>query len=216
MNSTAAEGVETRVENSREEADQLVRSTKKVKRSLPIPSEGTVLGEDENMEDLGLPPLRVSETHKDGPPQGGYRCAISYRAMLQRNYPNLNFSARVNPIWEGNNILESDDDEPVEVEDPTCSTTTLSAEEKRMLREPWRDALIIKMFDKGIRYMQLKKRLRTKWALRGDFSLIDIGHDYYITRFLNADDYEHVMTQGPWLLGDNYVCLLYTSPSPRD
>jgi len=40
----------------------------------------------------------------------------------------------------------------------------------------------------------LKKRLKSKWALKGNFSLIDIGCDYYITRFTNPEDYTHVMT----------------------
>ena len=61
--------------------------------------------------------------------------------------------------------------------------------------------------------MQLKKRLRSKWALRGDFSLIDIGYDYYVARFTNPEDYEHVLTQGPWMLGDNYVVIREWEPN---
>ena len=75
----------------------------------------------------------------------------------------------------------SDDDDSVEDEDPLCPTILLSAAEKRMLRPPWKNALIIRMFDKGIGYLQLKRRLKSKWALKGDFSLIDIGCDYYVT-----------------------------------
>ena len=76
-----------------------------------------------------------------------------------------------------------------------------------MLREPWRNALIIKMFDKGIGFLQLKRRLKVKWALKGDFSLIDIGYDYYVTRFTNPEDYEHVMLNGPWMIDDNYLVI---------
>jgi len=61
------------------------------------------------------------------------------------------------------------------------------------------------MFDKGIRYLKLKRRLKTKWALKGDFSLIDIGCDYYVTRFTNMEDYDHVILNGPWMIGDNYL-----------
>ena len=76
-----------------------------------------------------------------------------------------------------------------------------------MLRQPWKNALIIRMFDKGIGYLQLKRRLKTKWALTGDFSLIDIGCDYYVTRFTNLEDYEHVMLNGPWMIDDNYLVI---------
>jgi len=86
-------------------------------------------------------------------------------------------------------------------------TILLTAAEKRALREPWRNALIIRMFDKGIGYLQLKRRLKTKWALKGDFSLIDIGCDYYVTRFTNMEDYDHVLLNGPWMIGDNYLVI---------
>jgi len=127
---------------------------------------------------------------------------------LQRNNPNLTFETRDNPIWMADAEADtSDDDEPVEEEDPLCPTIRLTAAEKRVLREPWRNGLIIRMFDKGIGYLQLKRRLKTKWALRGDFSLIDIGYDYYITRFTNMEDYDHVMLNGPWMIGDNYLVI---------
>jgi len=61
--------------------------------------------------------------------------------------------------------------------------------------------------------MQVKKRLRTKWALKGDFSLIDIGADYYASRFSNLEDYEHVLTNGPWMLRDN--CLVIREWEPN-
>jgi len=100
-----------------------------------------------------------------------------------------------NAIWDDTfQGEESGDDEPPEIDDPACPTITLTAREKRQLRNLWRNAIIIKMFDKGIGYLQLKRRLKNKWALKGDFSLIDIGCDYYVTRFMNPEDYTHVMT----------------------
>ena len=101
----------------------------------------------------------------------------------------------------------SEDDEPSIEEGPTCPMILLTAQEKRMLKEPWKDALIVKLFDKGVGYMQLKKHLKTKWALKGDFSIIGIGFDYYVTRFTNREDYEHVLMNGPWMIGDNYLVI---------
>jgi len=67
--------------------------------------------------------------------------------------------------------------------------------------------LSIKMFEKGIGFMQLQKRLKAKWSLKGDFSLIDIGCDYFVTQFTNMKDYHHVLNQGPWLIDDNYLTI---------
>jgi len=46
------------------------------------------------------------------------------------------------------------------------------------LQWPWKNALIVKLFEKGVGYLQLHKSLATKWNLREDFALIDVGYDY--------------------------------------
>ncbi|XP_021757939.1 uncharacterized protein LOC110722976 [Chenopodium quinoa] len=51
------------------------------------------------------------------------------------------------------------------------------------------------------------RRLKKKWNIRGELSLTDIGCDYYIARFTNQADYNYVLTQGPWLLDDNYLTI---------
>ena len=189
-------------ERSSEESDQLSRSTKKMKR---IGESGSATDVLDNM-DIGSP--RAQEEMQDGQHHSGIAPPTSYRDTLQRNNPDLTFETRDNPMWiDDNQGIESEDDEPVENDDPLCPTITLTANEKKMLREPWKNALIIRMFDKGIGYLQLKRRLKAKWALRGDFSLIDIGYDYYVTRFTNMEDYDHVIMNGPWMIGDNYLII---------
>ncbi|KAJ8433902.1 hypothetical protein Cgig2_004624 [Carnegiea gigantea] len=114
------------------------------------------------------------------------------------------------------NLDESEmDDEEMEeanIQSPrTIGTGTGGTPQARLVQGiSYRDSLQrnnpnFVMFDKGIGFLQLKRRLKTKWALKGDFSLTDIGHDYYVTRFTNMDDYEHVMMNDSWTLGDNYV-----------
>ena len=179
-------------ERSLEENDQLVRSTKKVKRT----GETSVQDEGPEAMDTDSPTARESGLPVQQNPFSGR--TASYCDTLQRNNPYLVFETKDNPIWVDNDNADvSDDDEFVGEDDRTCPTILLTAEEKRMLREPWRNALILRMFDKGIGYLQLKRRLKTKWALRGDFSLIDIGYGYCVTRFTNLEDYEHVMLNGP-------------------
>ncbi|KAJ8436524.1 hypothetical protein Cgig2_026639 [Carnegiea gigantea] len=137
--------------------------------------------------DLGSP--KVANTVEETGGEEAFHRGRPYRDTLQQNNPNLTFDIGDNLIWvEGSCDYVSEDDE-------------------RILREPWRNALIIHMFDKGIRYLRLKRNLKAKWALKGDFSLIDIGCDYYVTRFSNLEDYDHVMMNGPWMIGDNYLVI---------
>ncbi|KAJ8439331.1 hypothetical protein Cgig2_022468 [Carnegiea gigantea] len=163
---------------------------------------------DEEMEEANPLSPRTTEVEVGEMSQTRLVQGVSYRDSLQRNNPNLVFETRDNPIWSADYLWENPkDDDPPEYDDPTCPTILLMAQDKRVLRETWRNALIIKMFDKGIGFLQLKRKLKAKWALKGDFSLIDISHDYYVTRFSNMDDYEHVMMNGPSMLGDNYVVI---------
>jgi len=121
----------------------------------------------DNME-LGSPSSHIIERDARTPPEAGH--PPSYRDTLQRNNPNITFETRDNPIWvadEQEYLLE--DDELEEDEDPLCPTILLTAAEKKVLREPWRNALIIRMFNKGIGYLQLKRRLKTKMGLEGRF-----------------------------------------------
>ena len=91
-----------------------------------------------------------------------------------------------NPMWEDtDDDVDSGDDEPTLEDDPLCPTICLTSKEKKHLRSPWRNALILTTLDKGIGYMQLKQQLKLKWALKRDFSLIAIACDYYVTRFTN-------------------------------
>ena len=196
---------------SREEVDQLSRSTKKMKRvgeSSELGAPSTEGVDAHVMVDVDMEPAtNTASTEREQ----GTTLPLSrrtYSDTVQHNNPNLNFTAMTNPMWEDTNgDVESGDDEPVMDDDPLCPTICLSSEDKKLLRSPWRNALILTTLDKGIGYMQLKRQLRLKWALKGDFSLIDIGCDYYVTRFTNMEDYEHVLTQGPWMLGDNYLVI---------
>ena len=109
----------------------------------------------------------------------------------------------------------SDDDIPLDCEsdDESCPTILLTKEEKRRLRYPWRNALIVKLFDRKLSYEVLMKRLRLKWSLKGDIALTDVGHGFYVVRFNNMEDYDFVLTQGPWLIGDSYLTIRKRVPN---
>jgi len=55
--------------------------------------------------------------------------------------------------------------------------------------------------------MQLHKGLKSRGALKGDFSLIDIDFDSFIVKFACVEDYEYVLAQGPWLIGDSCLTI---------
>ncbi|XP_048498020.1 uncharacterized protein LOC125496563 [Beta vulgaris subsp. vulgaris] len=103
----------------------------------------------------------------------------------------------------------SDDDMAPEdlMEDERCLVILLSKEEKRRMRKPWRNSLIIKMFDGKVGYMGLMRKLKRKWSIKGELALTDIGCRYYIARFTNKEDYNFVLSQGPWMIDDCYLTI---------
>ena len=172
---------------SSEENDILQRSNKKFKRQIE-----EVNGEVE----MESPPAYSSP--------GGTR--KSYSQMAQ------SYGKAVNPLFEGSGEDEdsiSDDDQATneENDDEDCPNILLSKEDKRHIRGPWRNAIIIKLFDKKMGYEALMRRLKFKWSLKGAIALTDVGHAYYVVRFTNYEDYEFVMTQGPWMIGDSYLTI---------
>lgn len=103
----------------------------------------------------------------------------------------------------------SDDDSVPEdfIDNPQCPAILLSKEEKIQMRKPWRSALILKMFNGKLGYMALMRRLKKKWNLKGGMVLTDIGCKFYIARFTNMEDYQYVLTQGPWMIEDHYLTI---------
>lgn len=61
--------------------------------------------------------------------------------------------------------------------------------------------------------MQLHQRLSQKWVLSRPSNLIDLGNDYFIARFSDQTDYNHVLMEGPWMIGNNYLTIRKWVPS---
>ena len=98
----------------------------------------------------------------------------------------------------------SDDDED-DCDEEDCPVIKLSAEEKKRIREPWKQTIIIKLMGRKVRYMFLMQKLKNMWKLQGDFTLTDLGNEFYLANFANTDDREHVLFEGPWMVIDHYL-----------
>ncbi|XP_021755445.1 uncharacterized protein LOC110720702 [Chenopodium quinoa] len=152
-------------------------------------------------------------------PKGAAATPRSFRDLL-RDTQIANQSA--NEVCANEVCIELDDEEEVSDDDEApegivdserCPVILLTKEEKKAMRRPWRNTLIIRMFDGSLGYMGLMKKLKRKWQLKGDMNLTDIGSKYFIARFSNADDYNYVLTQGPWLIDDKYLTIRKWTPN---
>lgn len=125
-----------------------------------------------------------------------------------------NLDRVVNPEADEEDDISDDDTGPEDlVDSERCPVILLTKAEKLAIRRPWKNTLIIRMFDGSLDYMGLMKRLKRKWQLKGEFSLTDIGCKYFIARFNNIDDLNYVSTQGPWLIDDTYLTIRRWTPN---
>lgn len=79
--------------------------------------------------------------------------------------------------------------------------------EKQRLNRKWERSLFVKLMGKVIRedYLLLKLQI---WGLHGEqFELIDVGSGYFLVKFRKLDDYEVVLTGGPWMIMDHYLAV---------
>ncbi|XP_074267507.1 uncharacterized protein LOC141590888 [Silene latifolia] len=51
------------------------------------------------------------------------------------------------------------------------------------------------------------RKLQAKWAIKGKLTLTDLSENYYVARFSSKQNYEFVMTQGPWMIDDHYLTI---------
>lgn len=186
---------------STEERDQLHRSSKKPKRKIthlifdknPSTDDGTNAMEIENDQ----PPMGQTVIRSPLAVQSNAATApLSFRDLV-RGSTSIQNDSQMDPIEEDDDVSD-DDPAPYDIlNDERCPAILLSKEEKRRMRRPWRNTLIVKMFDGNVGYMGLMRKLKKKWNLRGELSLTDIGHKFFIARLTNEADYNFVLIQGP-------------------
>lgn len=84
---------------------------------------------------------------------------------------------------------------------------TLTKEDKICIRSQWSKALIIKTFGKTVGYQFLSQRVRELWGPTGRLDLVDLGHDYFLSRFELGEDLDHMLKDGPWFIGQHYLAI---------
>lgn len=74
--------------------------------------------------------------------------------------------------------------EPSELEiDPDEKVIILSEKDKQWIDQPWKHSVIVKLFGKKLAYKYLKNKLQDMWKPSEPLTLIDLGHDFYTTKF---------------------------------
>lgn len=53
------------------------------------------------------------------------------------------------------------------------------------------------------------------WRPNGEIYFIDLGHDYFILKLTDGEDYKRALTGGPWMIANHYLTLRKWHPDFR-
>ncbi|KAH1045958.1 hypothetical protein J1N35_036742 [Gossypium stocksii] len=71
--------------------------------------------------------------------------------------------------------------------------------------------IIIKLLRRKITFNALLNRVTMLWRTKCSFQLMDFENNYYLARFNNEEDYNKVLTNGPWVIFGQYLTVRYWS-----
>ena len=171
-----------RLKRSEEEEDTLSRNTKKFKESHQAIGERN----ENHMARMG--------SYRDklvGSIPGAFEKAFGFDSAMQEDV-------------ESDEEDENTQDENIRL----C----FSREEKTRMRAPWYQTLIIKPFGRKIVYPFLVSKLRSMWNLKGGMECIDLGFDFFLTKFELREDVDNILKGGPWFIGQNFLAIRKWEP----
>ncbi|KAJ4847160.1 hypothetical protein Tsubulata_045745 [Turnera subulata] len=153
---------------------------------------------------------RTSGIEGDRVEVGGYSPNTEERRKLSYKEKVVGSSSSIPDFVmdEGDSDLDSESDcDSGDEEDETCPTIRLTSSQKKRLRAPWRQALLVKMLGRKVGFKFLERKLNQLWSISGRIYVTDIGGDYFVVRFMSTEDYNHALRNGPWMVADHYLTI---------
>lgn len=145
----------------------------------------------------------------DLPPNEDRAMSKSAAGGSKVSYRDSVFGSRARVVMDEDGSMEdgdiSDDDQIEESNEGTWFGIGMTREEKIEARRPWRNALIIKLVGRSIGYHHHWRHQQTMWRTQGEPLLIDLGYEFFIVKLSRREEYERALSEGPRMIGDNYL-----------
>ena len=189
-------------ERSKEEEDQVVRSTKKVKTG-----EEGIVSENVEMEDDDYQETSSMEEEEEQPVQKSQPKSYKDMVVAQEIVANLKPDEIARAVIEDYIMEEErvdlDTDESIPFNPKP--EVPVSIDEFNEWCKPWKLTLIVKLLGKSLSLRVMDRWIQRSWARKGAIRVLDMNEDFYIVRFADEGDYIHALYEGPWLLADHYL-----------
>ncbi|KAL5760949.1 hypothetical protein ACOSQ2_019787 [Xanthoceras sorbifolium] len=114
---------------------------------------------------------------------------------------------------DGKEKITIEDSDFVLVEGSNGQDVILSEELKSKLCKPWANVLILKIMGRSHSLNFMIQKLTQKWSLVGQWQLTDLEDGYFVARFQFVADLEYVLTEGPWMVTNQYLVVQRWRPN---
>ncbi|KAI8027891.1 hypothetical protein LOK49_LG02G03828 [Camellia lanceoleosa] len=191
---------------SQEEEDHLIRSTKMIKTKESMGEvEMEITMEVFPLQNLPAPSQATSSKLMTAPAEGtkvkSFKEALAALKSKEFYFDDLT----TNIIAE-----KEDEDGDTDIQDGNQSQRndgipkiTLPKMLLQEIRQPWTNALIVRLLGKSIGYKMLCIGVKTLWGLQDEFNIIDLDNNYFLFKFSSQEDCAMVYSGGPWVIMDH-------------
>ena len=180
---------------SSEEEAELERSNKKVK---DVRHAGFSASQDGNLQPQG----RLNS------PSHGEKS--SFRDKLLGEIPGA-----YNQAFAFEEHMEADIESDEELEElrEGFAAVKLSKDVKHRIRAVWASSLIVKVYGRSVGFSYIQNKLNALWKPNGRLDVIDLGKDFFLTRFSCKEDHDKVLRNGPWFIGEHFLSIRPWEPN---
>ncbi|XP_070025428.1 uncharacterized protein [Nicotiana sylvestris] len=99
------------------------------------------------------------------------------------------------------------------IEEHRIKSIALSDEDIQRIYEPWKFSMIIKLIGKRVLHHYLKVKIQNLWRPTENFSLIDLGEDYYTVKFNKEENSRKTLQNGPWFINGFFLSVPKWTPN---
>lgn len=95
------------------------------------------------------------------------------------------------------------------------AVVTLSFEVKQCIRALWLKSLIVKVYGRNMGFSFLQSKIMALWRPSRKVDCVDLGKEFFLIRFSMKEDYNVVLENGLWFIGEHFLSIRSWEPNFR-
>nr|POE70182.1 hypothetical protein CFP56_61084 [Quercus suber] len=137
------------------------------------------------------------------------RKLVSYKDSLVGDIPRAYEQAfKFDKDWEE----EYESDTELEPLLEGMAEVKLFKETKAHIKVPWSKVLIVKVYGRSVGFNSLTFKINALWKPKAKMDCVNLGRDFFLIKFSSNEDYDHVLHEGPWFIGEHFLAIMPWEP----